>query len=167
MKLRHRLYSPRAMRKLKNAVRESKLFSPAFFSFSRMLRIHRAAFCRLARGSWHSYTPYRSPTSLARKMILCRPVISRMTFLEGGNGGNHSQEQTRRVCDAANANMARAESMRKPLGAGHAMPRQRMVSPALLHPPYAFLTGTFVISRIASIHASTVSFSGKVRWARA
>ena len=52
-------------------------------------------------------------------------------FLGRGSGGNRSQEQTRRVCDAATVINANEESMRKQR-AGHAMPLQRMVSPAKL-----------------------------------
>ena len=72
-----------------------------------------------------------SQVALAHKMILWCPAISRMTFLEGV-WGNHSQEQTQRVCDAATAINANEESMRKQR-AGHAMPLQRMVSPILFY----------------------------------
>lgn len=54
----------------------------------------------------------------------------------GGGLGNLSQEQTRRVCDAGTANLAKAGSIRK-RSAGYAMPLQRMVSPEF--PPLSLL----------------------------
>lgn len=64
--------------------------------------------------------------SLARKMIKSshhNPV--RLSWK--GPGGNHSQEQIRRVCDATMVNMARIESIRKH-SAGYAMLLQRIPS---------------------------------------
>ena len=60
-------------------------------------------------------------------------------FLEGA-WGNQSQEQTRRVCDAGTANVARGVSMRKPSGVGHTMPLQRMVSPYIYSIGYSIDT---------------------------
>ena len=53
------------------------------------------------------------------------PIINiQYDFLGRGCGGNHSQEQTRRVCDAGTANSAEAGSIRKQ-SAGYAMLRNK------------------------------------------
>ncbi|MBQ6803586.1 MAG: hypothetical protein IJP04_02915, partial [Clostridia bacterium] len=83
--------------------------------------------------------PAFSIASLAFNLIRKAQDKSRMTFLEGA-WGNQSQEQTRRVCDAGTANVARGVSMRKPSGVGHTMPLQRMVSPYIYSIGYSIGT---------------------------